>query len=152
MRPRHRGVLRAQPYCRVTHLPRRPACRILAFHSHAPGELRPAFDIFEFSQHEAPADARTGRNGIGEAHPVQPVVDPHFHPAHVYRALQQVRQQRQREKAVRDGAAVGRFAPGPLRVDVDPLWIDDGARELVDALLADLEPGRNADLPSDLQT
>src|SRR5258708_3713544 len=62
--------------------------------------------------------------------------------------LGEVRQQRQGEEAVRDGAAVGR-AFRALAVDMDPLEVVDRLGEGVDALLRDIEPRRDADLLAD---
>src|SRR6185295_4601551 len=59
-----------------------------------------------------------------------------------------MREQRQREKAVRDGAAIGR-ACGARPVDMDPLEVVDRLGEGVDALLRDLDPGRDRDLLAD---
>jgi len=59
-----------------------------------------------------------------------------------------VGKKRQREKAVRDGAAIRRVAR-PLAIDVDPLEIVDRLGERVDALLGDLDPRRDRDLFAD---
>jgi len=59
-----------------------------------------------------------------------------------------VREERQREEAVRDGAAERRFLR-PLAIDVDPLEVFDRPGEGVDALLGDLDPGRDRDLLAD---
>jgi hypothetical protein len=59
-----------------------------------------------------------------------------------------MRQQRQGEKAVRDGAAERR-ALGACGVDVDPLEVLDRLGEGIDALLGDVYPGRDADFLAD---
>src|SRR5258708_18302747 len=59
-----------------------------------------------------------------------------------------MRQQRQRQKAMGDRAAkCGSF--GARRVDVDPLEVVDRPGEIVDALLRDLDPRRDADFLPD---
>jgi hypothetical protein len=59
-----------------------------------------------------------------------------------------VRQQRQGEKAVRDGAAERR-ALGARGIDVDPLEVLDRLGEGIDARLGDVDPGRDADFLAD---
>jgi hypothetical protein len=71
---------------------------------------------------------------------VQPVVDTHRAVGHRKRRIRHHRQQRQREKAVRDRAAERRLLR-PLLVDVDPLKVASRLRELVDPVLQDLDPG-----------
>src|SRR5262249_61338036 len=55
-------------------------------------------------------------------------------------------QQRQGEKAVRDGTAVRTFAARAFDVDVKPRVIAGARRELVDASLIDRDPFGNAEL------
>src|SRR5205823_2330875 len=62
--------------------------------------------------------------------------------------LGQVRKEREREEAVRDGAAEGR-ALGARGIDMDPLEVLDRLGEGVDALLRDLDPRRDADFLAD---
>ena len=110
--------------------------------------MPPSPSLLEFLQREARAHARAARQRRGEAHAVQAVVHAHLAVGEAERALRQVRQQRKREEAVRDGAAEGR-AFRARRVDVDPLEVVDRLGEGVDALLRHLDPGRDADLLAD---
>jgi hypothetical protein len=64
----------------------------------------------------------------------------------------QVRQQRQRQKAVRDGRAVGRFGLRALGVQVNPLVVASGFGKLIDALLRNFEPVAGRDFLADQGT
>src|SRR5262249_13653143 len=96
-------------------------------------------------QGEPRAHARAARHRRSEAHPVQPVVDAHLAVRERKSDLRKVRQERQREEAVGDGAAEAR-ALRARRIDVDPLKVLDRLGEGIDALLAYVEPGRYRDL------
>src|SRR5258706_836403 len=119
-----------------------------ALHDRVPGDLRAAVELLVFSEREARAHPRAARHRRGEAHPVEPVVDAHLAVGEREGALGEMREQRQGEKAVGDGAAEGR-ALRALAVDVDPLEVVDRLGEAVDARLRDLEPRRDADLLAD---
>src|SRR5687768_17640447 len=117
----------------------------LALDHRVPRHLNAAVDeLLEFLQREACAHARAARQRRGEAHAVQAVVHAHLAVAEAEGALREVRKQGEGEKAVRDGAAEGR-AFRARGVDMDPLEIVDRLGEGVDALLGDLDPGRDAD-------
>lgn len=103
-----------------------------------------ALDRLEADQLEVRAHTAVHRHGRREAHLVEPVVDRHAHAAEFERRIGQQRQQGKREEAVRDGAAE-RAGGSTHRVDVDPLHVAGGARELVDALLRDADPLARAD-------
>ena len=51
---------------------------------------------------------------------------------------------------MRDGAAKGTFALGPLRIGVDPLVIARAVREFLDARLVEGYPRGDADLFPDM--
>src|SRR5258708_5384713 len=120
-----------------------------AFHGGGPGDLHAIpLDALELLQREARAHARAHRHRRGEAHAVQAVVDTHLAVAKAEGRFRQMRQQRQRQKAMGDRAAkCGSF--GARRVDVDPLEVVDRPGEIVDALLRDLDPRRDADFLPD---
>src|SRR6478736_6204152 len=114
-----------------------------------PGHLHAAvLDRLVLREGEPRAHARTGRHGRREAHAVQAVVHAHLAIRVREGLLGKVREQRQRQEAVRDGAAERR-ALRALAIDVDPLEVVDRLGEGVDALLRDLDPGRNADFLAD---
>src|SRR3954463_16332811 len=120
-----------------------------ALDERAPRDLHPvALDGLELLQREARAHARADRHGRGEAHTVQAVVHAHAPVAERKGRLRQMREQRERQEAMRDRAAERRI-PGALAIDVDPLEVVDRLGEGVDALLRDLEPGRDADFLAD---
>jgi hypothetical protein len=52
----------------------------------------------------------------------------------------QMRDEGKREKAMGDGAALGHFLRGALRIDVNPLVVAGDFSESVDARLIDLDP------------
>src|SRR5205814_9131871 len=106
------------------------------------------FDFFKLQESEARAHARAHGYRRSEAHAVQAVVDAHLAVAEREGGFREVREQRQREKAVRDGAAEG-GALRARRIDMDPLEVLDRLGEGIDALLRDLDPRRDADLLPD---
>jgi hypothetical protein len=57
--------------------------------------------------------------------------------------MHEVRQQREREKAMGDGRLERRFAAGALNVNVDPLVVKRGISKLLNAFLCNLEPASN---------
>src|SRR5258706_2163451 len=115
----------------------------------APDELHAvALDLLELRQREARAHARPARHRRREPHAVQAVVDAHAPLAVRKGHLREMREKREREEAVRDGAAEGR-ALRPLAIDVDPLEVVDRLGEGVDALLRHLEPRRDGDFLAD---
>src|SRR5688572_30339840 len=119
---------------------------VLALDHRVPRHLDAAVgELLEFLQRKACAHARAARQRRGEAHAVQAVVHAHLAVAEAEGALGKVREQRERQETVRDGAAERR-AFRPLAIDVDPLEVVDRPGEGVDALLAHLDPGRDADL------
>src|SRR6266436_3745655 len=113
-----------------------------------PGGLNALYDVFHGGQPEACAHARAGRYGAGEAHAIQSVVDPQAHALDLDCLPHQVRQEGQREKAVRDGRSVRRFLGRALAVDVDPLVVVSRAGRAVDTLLAHSETVRHCNLPA----
>src|SRR5213075_1397102 len=115
----------------------------------APGHLHAiALDVLEFLHGKARAHARADWHGRGEANAIQAVVDAHAPVAEGEGRLRQMREQRERQETMRDRAAERRI-PGALAIDVDPLEVVDRLREGIDALLRDLEPGRDADFLAD---
>src|SRR5882672_10457535 len=123
--------------------------RAVALDRRVPGDLDAVvLYLFKFQKREARAHARAHGHRRSEAHAVKAAVDAHLAVAEREGGFREVREQRQREKAVRDGAAEGR-ALGARRVDVDPLEVLDRAGEGIDALLRDLDPRRDADLLPD---
>src|SRR5580698_7415846 len=114
-----------------------------AFHFDAdhPDCLIPLVELIERLQREARADARPGWYRRGEAHAVQPVIDAHLEiAADLEAVVRQAAQHRQRQEAVRDGAAKRRLLPGALYILMDPLVIAGDVRERVDARLLHGEP------------
>src|SRR5260221_4488337 len=73
-----------------------------------PRHLHAPVDILDGSEPESRAHAPPGRNGAGEANAVQAVVDPQAHALDLDRLPEQVRQELERAKTVRDGLAWGR--------------------------------------------
>src|SRR5207302_8837816 len=127
----------------------RRLARALALDHRVPGDLHAvAVELLVLREREARAYARAAWHRRGEAHAVEPVVDAHAPVAEGKGHLRQVREQRQREKAVRDGAAEGRGLRAAA-IDMDPLEVLDRLGEAIDALLRDLDPGRNRDLLAD---
>src|SRR3954447_336573 len=90
------------------------------------------------------ADLRADLHRVDEPHLVEAVVDAHHDAVEALRRLLdragQVREQRQRQEPVRDRHLPRRELRCLLRVDVDELVVDRDIRELVDAVLRDLEP------------
>src|SRR5205085_5252466 len=102
----------------------------------------------ELLQREARAHARADRHVRGEAHAVQALIDAYAAVAEGEGRFRQMREQRQRQKAMGDRAAeLGIFRP--LAIDVDPLVVVDRLGERVDTLLGDLHPRRDADFFAD---
>src|SRR3954463_11385710 len=95
-------------------------------------------------EHRGGADLRADLDGVDEAHLVEAVVDAHHDAVEALRRrldrAGQVREQRQGQEAVRDRHLPRRELRGLLRVDVDELVVDRDIRELIDAVLRDLEP------------
>src|SRR5439155_21849640 len=71
-----------------------------------PRHLHAPVDVLDGCEPEARTHARAGRNGAGEAHAVQAVVDPQTRALNLDRLPQQERQKREREKTVCDGHSV----------------------------------------------
>ena len=63
--------------------------------------------------------------------------------------MHEVRQQREREKAVSNGSSKRRFTAGALNVNVDPLMVERGISKLLDAFLRDVEPVSNGNFLAD---
>ena len=85
---------------------------------------------------------------VGEPHLVHAVVQLGARVGEREELAAEERDQRQGQVAVRDRAAE-RPLGGPLPVHVDPLVVVGRVRELVDAVLRDLDPLRGADLLAD---
>jgi 2-hydroxy-6-oxonona-2,4-dienedioate hydrolase len=64
-----------------------------ALHAHVPGGLHTAVDVFHRGKLEARPNARARRNGTGEAHAIQPVVDSEPQSPNLDGLAQQVREQ-----------------------------------------------------------
>ncbi len=85
-------------------------------------------------------DAAADRNRTGEAQLVRAVVqDVVVAGQLVARLLHHLRQQRQREKAVRDRGAERALLLAALRIGVDPVMVTREIRETVDQVLRDLD-------------
>src|SRR5437773_293312 len=109
----------------------RRLARALALDHRVPGDLHAvAVELLVLREREARAYARAARHRRGEAHAVEPVVDAHAPVAEGKGHLRQVREQRQREKAVRDGAAEMRGLRAAA-IDMDPLEVLDRRDRLV---------------------
>src|SRR5512137_1971912 len=79
--------------------------------------------LLDLLQHGPVADPRAGPDGVGEADPVEAVVDGHPEPAgeDLVREVEE-RDERKQQEAVGDRPAEG-AAGRPFRVDVDPLAV-----------------------------
>ena len=114
---------------RGVELPIRPLVRQLADVAEAHVRAQPAVD----------------RHRAGEADLLQPVVEPGARGLEAEDLGGEVGEQAQGEEAVGDGPAEGAGC-GSVRVDVDPLVVQRGVGERVDAGLVDHEPLAGADL------
>src|ERR1019366_4572674 len=92
-------------------------------------------------QSDASAYLRTGANGRRKTNLIQAVVDAHRDSrADLDCLLEPVTQQRKGRKTMGNAAAEGRFAPGALRVEVNPLAVLGGVGKFLDAILREDEP------------
>jgi len=100
-------------------------------------------------QSDASANLRTGANGRGKPNFIQSVVDSHCDTrADMDRLFEKVTQQRKSQKTMGNGAAEGRFAPGTIRVQVNPLAVLGGVGKFLDTILRDDEPVRRGEFAS----
>jgi Binding-protein-dependent transport system inner membrane component len=115
---------------------------------HREGQLQATVHILDLGQNEPRAHAAVHPYRLRESHPVEPVVQTHVAEGHGLGqvVLVPLAQQRQRQEAVRDGAAVRRRRGGARGIDMDPLEVAGGLGELVDAVLTDGKPVGDADL------
>jgi len=92
-------------------------------------------------QSDASADLRPSVDGRGKAHLIQTVVDGHGDArADMDCLFQPVTQQRESQKTMGNAAAVGRFAPGAFRIQVNPLAVLGGVGKFLDTILREDEP------------
>src|SRR5215207_2977674 len=99
---------------------------------------------------EAGAHAGARAHRREEANLVEAVVDAHGAALDLRQGVVGAgAQKREREEAVRDGAAEGRLGRGARRVDVDELPVLRHLGEAVDDVLRHLDPARDADLLPD---
>ena len=63
--------------------------------------------------------------------------------------MHEMRQQRQRKKAVSNRRFEGRFPAGTLDVNMNPLMVERGIGKLLDAFLRDDEPVSDSDFLTD---
>ena len=108
--------------------------------------LADAPQVFDAVERSDQADAAAGLDGLAKPHLVHAVIDEHGDVSHLDDLLPEVRQERECEVAVGDGAPVGTFLGRPLGIDVYPLVVECGVGKEVDALLGDLKPLRLAEL------
>ena len=90
-------------------------------------------------QQQPGAQTAAHRHGRREAHAVEPIVHAHAGAFDGDALVEERGNQRQREKAVRDGRAKGPGL-GTLRVHMDPLVVARGVGKQVDLLLRDGDP------------
>src|SRR5688572_10592212 len=102
----------------------------LAFDGQADLDLNAAPDVLGPENLGATTHPAAGAHGAREAHAVAPVVDAHLRAVGLQQLWQEVVDERQRQETVGDGAAE-RSRARALGVDMDPLVITGGIRELV---------------------
>ena len=120
--------------------------RVLGLHDHLP-----AFSRLDSGENDAQPHARTGRDRRQKANLVDAVVEPGGGVRRDDADLHRERgDHRQRQIAVRDGAAKRTFPLRPFDVDMDPLMIAGAGRKRVDARLVDRDPIGNAELMPDV--
>src|SRR5579859_2428961 len=124
--------------------------RPLALHDDIPDHLHSAFDRLELLQLEARPQARAHPYRRGETQAVESIVDAHLRLAELQRHIEEVAQQGQRQKTVRDRHAERRFTARAFDIDVDPLMVSGGFGKAVDALLRNFQPVADHDFLADL--
>ena len=92
-------------------------------------------------QGDASAHGRAGAQGCWEPDFVQAVIEGHLDArANVNCQPEKVRQQRESQETMSDGAAEGSFASGAHGVEMNPLAILGGVGKFLDAILRDDKP------------
>src|SRR4051812_27067820 len=105
-----------------------------------PGDLDAVLHRAGGERRKTRAHPRTRRHGGDEPYAVESIVEGEPRHAEGERPLQHHRDQRQRQKPMRDRRTEWRLAFGARRIDMDPLPIVGRVGELIDARLRDLEP------------
>ena len=86
------------------------------------------------------ANTRTGDDRLTETHLIHTIVYEHLDVVYLDDLLPEIRQYREGEVAVSDGAVVRAFYLGALYIYVNPLWVEGCVCKLVDTVLVDLQP------------
>jgi len=100
-------------------------------------------------QTNARANLLAGANRRRETNAIQATVNglPHI-VRQLNRLPHEMAHQGERQKAVRDRSAIGRFSPSAFGIDVNPLAVSRRVRELQDALLRHRQPIGRGDFPA----
>src|SRR5262245_1987083 len=113
---------------------------------HLGGDADPVVgDVLDVDEALAEPDPCAGLHRADEAHLVRAVVDAVPALLDTQERRGQTRDEGEREVAVRDGLAARHVAPRALHVDVNPLVVTGGVRELVDHRLVDGHPFRRTE-------
>src|SRR5262249_343638 len=114
---------------------------------HGPGELKSALDLLEGLQGAPQPDAGPGNHGSRKGGAVEGGSEAAGEfAADVNGVGLQAAQEREGQEAVRNCRSIGRFHPGSLAVDMNPLVILRQHSEGRNQRLIDLEPVARADL------
>lgn len=133
-----RPVIPNQPFGHTTGL-----LGTFAFDLHRENDIHKLGGFFDRKQGHASADGRTRPQRRRKTKTIQSIVDAHPNsPSNANRLSAKIANQRKREEAVSDGAAVGRFTRRSLWINVYPLPVFRGFRELLDAVLGQHQPVR----------
>lgn len=108
-------------------------------------ELKAGRELGDLAEGDDGTDAGADQDGRGESHLVEAIVELRSRCLQRVDAHPEIREQRQGQVAVGDGAPE-RPLLGPLHVDVDPLVVTGGVGERVDPVLVDLQPFAGTDL------
>jgi hypothetical protein len=138
------AVIPHQPFRHTTGL-----VGTLTLDRHRENDIHELCGFLHRKQSYTGADCRTRSHRRWEANPIQSIVDayPNSFPDS-NRLSGKKTHQRKREEAVSNGATVWRLTRRSLGVDVNPLPVFRGVRELLDSVLSQNEPIRRREFTS----
>src|SRR5580704_2363365 len=123
--------------------------RLLAFDRYRVDRLQPVRLLLQILQCHSRANSRISRHRRRKAHPVQAIIHRQPHAAlDLNRLGHKMADQGKRQESVSDRGPIRRFFPRPFAVEMNPLPVLSGERELFDALLRNAKPVRDANFPS----
>ena len=108
--------------------------------------LADATQVLDAVERDHEAHATAYLDGLAEAHLVHTIVDEHGDIAHLEHLGPHIGQEREREITVGDGAPIRTLLGRAVGIDVDPLVVERGVGEEVDAVLIDEKPVGLAEL------